>query len=134
MLNIIALIILVLSLSFTFLWRNMYNGIAFNDATRRTHFENKSKYASLATTIAGFIFTAITWSSGWHSIWGVGAVLSAAWGVAYFYLCHKRGISPFKGTIVENKFLNFFLTEFVFSYFYIFTWVQLSIMFLPLFQ
>lgn len=84
---------------------------------------------SIYTTIAGCMFTLIVWSSGWHNIWGIGAALSALWGIAYFYLCHKKDVSPLKGVIVKNKFYNFLLTEGVFGYFYVFTWVQLIIIF-----
>lgn len=71
------------------------------------------------------------WTSGWHSIWGIGAALCAIWTVVYSYMCYRENISPLKGRVFENKVYNFILTEGVFSYLYAFTWVQLLIIIFP---
>lgn len=134
---ITSTILLTLSFLSTGSWQNSLWGdnapnIRYRNFVAKTR--RNSQLFSVYITSISFVFTLLVWSSGWHSMWGIGAALSAMWGIGYLYLCYKKKISPLKGEISENKLKNFFLTEVVFSYFYVFTWVQLATLIWPALQ
>lgn len=134
MLNFISFIWFMVSLVLTVGWQNSYYIVDLendSEVQRRNKIEGWFQRSSVYVTVSGFAFSLIMWSSGWHSVWGIGAAISAAWGVIYLYLCNKRAVSPFQGCIVNNKFWNYILTEGVFGYLYVFTWAQLLIIPFP---
>jgi hypothetical protein len=131
MLNMISLILMLTSFSFTVAWRNSIHTGHPQDPEGRERIQEQKRKAqkfSLYLTGFSFVYTMFVFypESGWVSIWGAIAVLSAIWGLVYLYKCKKRGTSPLDGRIVKNGFYNFFLTEVPFCYLYVFTWIQLG--------